>query len=647
MPIRRWRFTAVLTALLLTVLGLAALPANAATGVTAKYTKTSGWDTGYEGKYTITNNGPSAITSWTVEFDLPTGHRIGSLWEASHTTAGQRVTAKSQSWNGSLAAGQSASFGFGVQFTGAYADPANCRVNGAPCDGGSTEPDTQAPTAPGAPTVTGASSSSLSLSWPASTDNIGVTAYEIVRDGAVVATATGTAATVTGLSANTSYTFTVRAKDAAGNTSAASPAVTGKTTTGGGDPGPAGNRKVGYFTQWSVYGRNYHVKNLDTSGTAARLTHLNYAFGNVNAEGKCFQVNQQGQGDSWADYQRRLPADQAVDGVADTYNQPLAGNLNQLKKLKAKYPNLRVLISLGGWTWSKYFSNAALTDASRKAHVASCIDMWIKGNLPVIGGDPQGGPGSGAGIFDGIDIDWEWPGSEGEVGNVIRPEDKRNFSLLAAEYRAQLDALGATTGKKYDLTAFLPADPRKVDAGFEVGEVVKNLTFGNVQGYDFHGGWEKQTNQQSSVKQPAGDPAPVAYSDEIAVNAWLSRGAPANWVVLGVPFYSRGWTGVPNVNNGLFQPASGPAPGTYEAGIEDYKKAKELINSGYTLHRDTTAGHAWLFNGTTFWTFDDPTEITRKVNWAKSKGLGGAMIWSLDGDTADGELIKALATALG
>ncbi|MCK2238320.1 MULTISPECIES: glycoside hydrolase family 18 chitinase [unclassified Crossiella] len=647
MPIRRWRATAMLTALLLTLVGLAALPAHAATGVTAKFTKTSGWDTGYEGRFTVTNNGPASIASWTVEFDLPTGQRLGSLWEATHTVSGQHVTAKSQSWNGNLAAGQSASFGFGVQFTGAYADPSGCKVNGASCDGGSSEPDTQAPSAPGQPAVTSVSSSSISLSWPASTDNVGVTGYEILGASGVVATATGASVTVTGLTADTSYSFTVRAKDAAGNTSAASPSVSGKTATGGGDPGPGGNRKVGYYTQWSVYDRAYHVKNLDTSGTAARLTHLNYAFGNVNAEGKCFQVNQAGQGDSWADYQRRLPAEQAVDGVADVYNQPLAGNLNQLKKLKAKYPNLRVLISLGGWTWSKYFSNAALTDASRKAHVSSCIDMWIKGNLPVMGGDPQGGPGSGAGIFDGVDLDWEWPGSEGNTGNIVRPEDKRNFTLLAAEYRTQLAALGASTGKKYDLTAFLPADPRKVDAGFEVGEVVKNLTFGNVQGYDFHGGWEKVANQQSSVKLPAGDPSPTAYSDEIAVDAWLSRGAPANWVVLGVPFYSRGWTGVTNANNGLFQAATGPAPGTFEAGIEDYKKIKNLIASGYTVHRDTTAGHAWLFNGSTFWTFDDATEITRKVNWAKSKGLGGAMIWSLDGDTADGELIKALATALG
>ena len=114
-----------------------------------------------------------------------------------------------------------------------------------------------------------------------------------------------------------------------------------------------GYRKVGYFTQWGIYGRAFPVKKLDTSGAAARLTHINYAFGNVSEAGRCFIDNIPGEGDAWADYQRPASAAESVDGVADSPDQALKGNFNQLRKLKAKHRNLKVLISLGGWTWSR------------------------------------------------------------------------------------------------------------------------------------------------------------------------------------------------------------------------------------------------------------------------------------------------------
>ncbi|AOS65589.1 glycosyl hydrolase family 18 protein [Actinoalloteichus hymeniacidonis] len=407
------------------------------------------------------------------------------------------------------------------------------------------------------------------------------------------------------------------------------------------EPRQEGYRKIGYFTQWGVYDRNYLVKDIDTSGSAAALTHINYSFGNITEQGECFQANQAGVGDAWADYQRRYTAEQSVSGVADTYDQPLAGNLNQLRQLKEKYPHLRVQISFGGWTWSKYFSNAAATAESRRAHVESCIDMWIRGNMPVMGGEPQGGPGSALGVFDGIDLDWEWPGSEGEVGNVIRPEDRENFTLLLQEWRSQLDAVGEEHGKEYELSAFLPADPEKVDLGYDVPAVFEELSFGTLQGYDYHGAWDPTTNHQSGLFLGDNEPGPLQVSGEIVVDKWLAEGAPADKLVLGVPFYSRGWTGVTGGGDGLHQPAAGPAPGRYEAGIQDYEVIKASAGN-FTLHRDEQTGQAWLFDGNTFWTYDDATEMTRKAQYVKERGLSGAMIWSLDGDTPDGELIAAL-----
>jgi len=398
-------------------------------------------------------------------------------------------------------------------------------------------------------------------------------------------------------------------------------------------------RRVGYFIQWGIYGRAFFVKNLDTSGAAARLTHVNYAFGNVapDAAGDVTCAS----GDVWADYQRPVGADESVDGVGDVWGEPLNGNLGQLLKLKARHPNLRVMMSLGGWTWSKYFSDAALTAASRAAFVASCVDMFIKGNLPSLGPGESGGPGSAAGVFDGIDLDWEWPASEGNAGNVIRPEDRPNFTLLLAEFRRQLDEYGRQAGRRYELTAFLPAAPAKIEAGFEPG-IFRYLDFATVQGYDFHGTWETVTNHQSAIREPAGAPISPDFSIDRAVRAWIANGAPRGKLVIGIPYYGQGWTGVSGGGDGLFQPSAGPATGTWGPGNEDYKKLTTLAGNGFAVHRDLRAGHAWLFDGTTLWTFDDPLVVLQKTLYIRHQRLGGAMVWELSGDDANATLTKVI-----
>jgi chitinase len=411
-------------------------------------------------------------------------------------------------------------------------------------------------------------------------------------------------------------------------------------------------RQVGYFIQWGIYGRSFFVKNLDTSGTAARLTHLDYAFGNVAPEASGAVTCQSG--DVWADYERPVPAEESVDGVADQWGEPLNGNFGQLLKLKAKYPNLKVMLSLGGWSWSKYFSDAALTPQSRAALVSSCVDRFINGNLPALGPGDAGGPGSAANLFDGIDLDWEWPGSDGNVGNVIRPEDRANLTLLLKEFRTQLDAAGRSAGKRYELSAFLPAAPSKIAAGFDGKQIFKYLDFGNIQGYDYHGTWETTTNQQSAIRVPFGAPPvlpvttpPTAdFSIEATVKAWLGAGARRDQLVVGIPYYGQGWTGVSGGGDGLFQPATGAAPGTWAAGNEDYKVLKNLPSQGFTVHRDIRAGFAWLFDGTTFWTYDDPATVLQKSLYIRLQGLGGAMVWELSGDDANGTLTKTIHIGL-
>jgi chitinase len=402
-------------------------------------------------------------------------------------------------------------------------------------------------------------------------------------------------------------------------------------------------RVVGYFTEWGIYGRNYAVKNVATSGSAARLSVLNYAFANVAPAASGNVVCKLA--DEWADYQKPWAASESVDGQEVTWPRPILGNFQQLQALKAQNPNLKVLISLGGWTFSKYFSVAARTKEGRERLVSSCIDLFVKGNIPDPGWGGMGGPGAAAGVFDGIDIDWEWPGSEGNAGNVISEQDKTNNTRLLEEFRKQLDRYGKATGRDYLLTEFLPAAPAKIDAGFDVSHIFKYLDFGTVQGYDLHGAWESVTNHQSNLFTSASDPSDPRFSVAATVTAYLQRGAPRDELVIGVPFYSRGWTGVAPANHGLFQTSSGPAPGTWEAGVDDYKVTKGLLSSGFTRYQDAT-GAAWLFDGTTFWTFDDPQVMATKARYVDDNRLGGIMFWELSGDTADGELIRAIAGGL-
>ncbi|MDT9681078.1 glycosyl hydrolase family 18 protein [Streptomyces sp. TRM76323] len=537
---------------------------------------------------------------------------------------------------------------------------------GAPLTVGTVDPSTDPtpPTAPGNLRSTGKTASSVTLAWNGSTDNVGVAAYDVHRGGTLVKSvgADTTTATVDGLSPATAYTFTVKARDTADNPSAASNAVNVTTDD---VAGPGKQLKVGYFVQWGIYGRQYFVKNLDTSGAAAQLDVVNYAFENLDPKNLTCQAgvtkstsgNPQdpdegtGAGDADADYARPMSAAQSVDGVADDGWGKLRGNFNQLKKLKAKYPKLKVLVSLGGWTYSKFFSDAAATQASREKLVKSCIDVWIKGNLPVHNG--AGGPGTAAGVFDGIDIDWEWPGSEGHPGNHYGSQDKDNLTALLAEFRKQLDALG---GEHRLLTAFTPADPAKIEAGWDLSRIFDSLDYANVQGYDFHGAgsdnsWEPgRTGHASNLRADAQDPYPFHFSIENAIQTYLDAGVNPRKLTVGFPFYGRGWQGVADGGaNGEWQDANGAAPGQFstEAGTRGYNN---LITSfpSMTVHHDEESVSTFGYTGPggQWWSFDDTWSIGKKTDWIKSKGLLGGFVWEMSGDTPNGRLMTALDSGL-
>ncbi|SPL96793.1 Chitinase [[Actinomadura] parvosata subsp. kistnae] len=471
--------------------------------------------------------------------------------------------------------------------------------------GGGT--DTTPPSVPGNLRSTGVSNTSVSLAWDAASDNVGVTGYEIYRGGTLVTTVTGTSHTDTGLSANTAYSYTVRARDAAGNRSANSNTVTA-TTTGGN--GGGGNKVLGYFVQWGVYQRGYHVKNIDTSGSAAKLTHINYAFGNVQ-NGQCTI------GDSYADYDRFYQAGESVDGVADTWDAgALRGSFNQLRKLKKKYPHLKVLFSFGGWTWSGGFGQAAQNPA---AFADSCYKLVE---------DPRW-----ADVFDGIDIDWEYPNACGLTCDTSGP----------AAFRNVMSALRSRFGSGNLVTAAITADGTdggKIDAA-DYGGAAQYVDWYNVMTYDFFGAWAAQgpTAPHSPLTSYSGIPIAGFHSDS-AIQKLKSKGVPASKLLLGIGFYGRGWTGVTQAAPG--GTATGPAPGTYEQGIEDYKVLKTRCPA-----TGTVAGTAYAFCGNQWWSYDTPATIGGKMSYSKNQGLGGAFFWELSGDTTNAELLTAMKNGLG
>ncbi|GGJ25127.1 chitinase [Deinococcus roseus] len=573
------------------------------------------------GTATVTATASDNVGVSKVEF-----YRNGALVSTDTTSPYQ--------YSQSFAAGQNGTYAFTAKAFDAAGNnktstATNLTVN-IPSTGDTTAPTSSLSLSPS--TLTAAGNINLTAS---ATDNVGVTKVEFYRGTTLIATDTTAPYTYahaySSSSQNGTYSYTAKAFDAAGNTktSAAVSATVNIPATS--FPRPTGSTIVAYYGNWTR-GTGYTVNSLP----ADKVDVVNYSFAKI-VGGKCAST------DVNADYGGSGPT--------------VGGGFNDIKLLKARNPNIKAVISIGGWMWygtnlnpNQEFAKVSSTDASRQTFVKSCIDQFVKGIQP--------GYNNHEGIFDGIDIDWEFPGECGGDAPAYcpaagqGPTERANWLKLLQEFRRQLDAY------KPGLLLTVAVNPAQrivqsyKDEGLIPG-LDQALNWINVMTYDFSGPWSTTTGHNTPLDANPRDPNAVQnFTVKGGLTAWNNAGIPKNHLIPGFAFYGHGWANVsagPN-NDGLFNAASGGASGGEEVGSASYKALVNLVinNPAFTKYYDTYAQAAYAYDpvNRVFWSYDNAQSIGAKATYTKQNGFGGAMFWMSGQDDSQNTLLTALASKI-
>lgn len=310
-----------------------------------------------------------------------------------------------------------------------------------------------------------------------------------------------------------------------------------------------------------------------------KLTHINYAFVNL-IDGRAVLTNE------------------ATDTV----------NFRTLNALKDRNPDLKILISIGGWTWSGTFSDAVLTPEGRALFASTSADIVGQYDL------------------DGVDIDWEYPGFGGLKGNIIRPEDKENYTLMFQALRHSLDSLENVTGKKYLLTTAVGGFKKFADMT-EMDKAQQYLDYINLMTYDYY----PDTLAVHHTNLYASDKYPVDNSGDAAFRAFRAAGVPAEKLVMGIAFSSR-----------AFELKEGSQAGVGDTVVKQvrggggFTRIKDSLENqkGFVKYWDEAARAPYLFHPAdrVFITYDDEQSVKEKCLYAKENGMGGVMFWEYMAD---------------
>jgi len=318
-----------------------------------------------------------------------------------------------------------------------------------------------------------------------------------------------------------------------------------------------------------------------------KLTHINFAFARIDAQGKV-----------------ALP------------HAGIPKELARLRELKARNPQLKILISVGGWT-ADGFSDAASSAAARDVFAASAVALLREYAL------------------DGIDLDWEYPGQD-VAGIKARPEDKHNFTLLLETLRKQLDR-----GRSHYLLTIASADREYFDHT-EMDKLHVYLDWINVMTYDFFNSLTSTTGHHAGL-YPSPYAAAGDRNGDASIRQHLAAGIPARKLVLGAAFYGRAFAGVNPLHDGLNQPYE-----RFEAAYPYAELVEKFVDrQGFARHWDDVAKAPFLWNAATrtFISYEDPQSLAVKAEYVRTHRLGGMMFWELSQDR-DGRLLDEIVTGL-
>ena len=689
---------------------LAAAPSFAAT---ASFGFASQWYGGGNGTFTITNNTTQPINGWTLEFDW--GATIGDLWNGTITShVGNHFVVTNASWNGTIAAGASITVGCSASFTPAGLQPTNLSINGS-ASGGGGGGGTGGGGSGTLPAITSATTATAFVDsafayqitasgTPTSFDATGLpsglgvnTATGLISGTPITAATTSVVIKATNVAGSATATLTLSVSNCAGDgngdgtvdsgdmaellLSFGEPSaydLDGSGITDNGDtallllnygacpvvnntdsyarmPTVEQRKIVGYYPNWGIYQKNFPVGSL----RADRINVVNYAFlvpVDRTMPASWDRIVSSYRGWKYANYATYLQQpsgtqctagvalfDEWADARADTAASALTmspasnagSNFAQLRDLKATHSKLRTMISIGGWTLSTPFFSIA-RDATKRADFAkSAVYVMVRYG------------------FDGIDLDWEYPGGGGleQSGIGDAATDSANYVLLLKALRAEMNRQSAIDGHTYYLSIAAPAGDGNI-ANLNPKAISDVVDWINLMSYDFHGGWDSTTGFNSPMANVDPNPSSAKWSVSASVQGYLvgnpgQGGVPASKLVVGVPFYGRGWDNVqPGASgNGLGQAgtaATSPGLGESEfpynnllsSGVLTYSNGVFAGGAGYTRHWNAQAQVPFLYSPTAkrFITYDDAESMRVKAAYVNQQSLGGMMFWEASED---------------